>query len=180
MIPARTEMRCEMGTEERFDGTRDLDAAQARLGIRLETRVVPISTSGTRGYRLAVEITLPRQVGIVGKVEQTRESFGDVLRRLFTRGGRDGLDLATATFERAVALKPDEGSEAALELLFEDPDARQAALELIGLGCSLEILPGSLWATAGCLCHPPKLPDEGAVAARLVAVAAALLQGSVC
>ena len=94
-----------MGTE-RFDGTRDLDAAQARLGIHVETRVVPISTSGTRGYRLAVEITLPRQVGIVGKVEQTRESFGDVLQRLFTRGAAaPGPQPRTVLVSRVTALR---------------------------------------------------------------------------
>ena len=158
-----------------LDGTWDSEAAQARLGIRIETRVVPVSSGGTRGYRLSVELTLPQRLEILGRVRQAKESLGDVFRRMFRRGGRSGLDPATASFVRSVSLDPDPGSEVAMELLFEDPTVRRAALELICLGCSIEILPSSLWATAGCLCHPPKLPDEDGVAARLTAIAGAML-----
>lgn len=153
----------------------DLHRAGARLGIEIDSRTVQIMGGATRGYSQVVEVRLPRRVELMGKVEQAPEKLPGVLARLFRRGGRKGLDLARADFESAVLVIPEEGSEQALHRLMAHREVRQAALELVCYGCTIEFLPESLWATARCACHPPVLPDEAQVALGMVVIAAGLL-----
>ena len=164
-----------MSGNDHWSEFRDLEAVKARLGLAIVSRTVQVGSGSSRGYRLAVEIALPRRQRVLGKALPVRESIGDRLRRMFQRGGRDAQDPATAGFEHLVELQPKPGAEAIMARLFELPIARRAALELIRMGCRIEFQPSTLWAGVSCLCHPPKLPDPPEVATRLAAIAAPLV-----
>lgn len=154
----------------------DLSGVETRLGIKVETRTVQIMGGASRGHSQVVEITLPGRSELMGLVEQMPESPRGVFSRLFKRGGRKGLDRETATFEEAVTLKPEGGAEQQLYTLFENPAVKTAALDLVCMGCTIEFLPQSLWATARSMAHPPVLPPANEVAARLAAIAGAVVE----
>lgn len=164
-----------MSGNDHWSEFRDLNAVKARLGIAVSSRMVQVGSGKNRGYRLAVEIHLPRRQRVLGRVVPRQESIGGRLRWMLRRGATAGQDPATAGFERFVEVQPLAGSEAVMDQLFELPIAVRAALELIRMGCKLEFTPSNLRADVSCLCHPPKLPESAEVTTRLAAIAAPLI-----
>ena len=163
-----------MSGKDHWSEFRDLEAVTARLGITVVGREVQVGSGRDRGYRMAVEIRLPRRQRVLGHVMPRQVSLGDRLRGIFQRSVGDGRDPVDTGFERFVEVQPKPGQEAVMDEFFKLPIARRAALELIRMGCRIEFTSSTLWANASCLCHPPKLPDQREVATRLAAIAAPL------
>ncbi len=147
----------------------ELERVCHRWHFKLETRI----TGGATHFDMTqhVELHRPTRVEIVARVRQARESVVDVFWRMIRRMGDRGLDPERATFEK-VRVEPHEGWAESTDRLQEQPGVREALLDLICMGCIVDLMPSSLAAMARA--RPQDFPDEKQVGLRLAVIGAAI------